>query len=239
MYSTWLMIEIHSGPSSSSNILHFSFCQPDPDAAFVPPAFESERLFVSSTAHVGLLSPDTHQAISLPLSSTLAFLCSLSPSLSYTITGLTLDIHIFLGVLCLERSAHTQCLRALLCVCLLFTLFSFGTLPEGRAVCISAWWFWSLFVLRLNGGCIIGLVDELVGKFEKVLVSLNFPGAGESDRMTMTFVFDVIASGGERSSGWCMRAAVCLGRASRRAPGERVKKGAPRGRLDERFLSVH
>ncbi|ROL44852.1 hypothetical protein DPX16_22669 [Anabarilius grahami] len=55
--------------------------------------------------------------------------------------------------------------------------------------------------------------DELVGKFEKVLFSLNFPGAGESDRMTMTFVFDVIASGGERSSGWCMRAAVCLGRA--------------------------
>ncbi|ROI83758.1 hypothetical protein DPX16_14700 [Anabarilius grahami] len=49
------------------------------------------------------------------------------------------------------------------------------------------------------------------------LFSLNFPGAGESDRMTMTFVFDVIASSGERSSGWCMRAAVCLGRASRRA----------------------
>ncbi|ROI74373.1 hypothetical protein DPX16_21922 [Anabarilius grahami] len=46
-----------------------------------------------------------------------------------------------------------------------------------------------------------GLLDELVGKFEKVLFSLNFPGAGESDRMTMTFVFDVIASGGERSSG--------------------------------------
>ncbi|ROL51055.1 hypothetical protein DPX16_14586 [Anabarilius grahami] len=62
-----------------------------------------------------------------------------------------------------------------------------------------------------------GLVDELVGKFEKVLFSLNFPGAGESDRMTMTFVFDVITSGGECSSGWCMRAAVCLGRASRRA----------------------
>ncbi|ROL50235.1 Protein ALP1-like [Anabarilius grahami] len=81
--------------------------------------------------------------------------------------------------------------------------------------------------------------DELVGKFEKVLFSLNFPGAGESDRMTMTFVFDVIASGGERSSGWCRRAAVCLGRASRRAPGERVKKGAACGRLDERFLSVH
>ncbi|ROL48362.1 hypothetical protein DPX16_20715 [Anabarilius grahami] len=59
----------------------------------------------------------------------------------------------------------------------------------------------------------IGLVDELVGKFEKVLFSLNFPGAGESDRMTMTFVFDVITSGGERYSGWCMRAAVCLGRA--------------------------
>ncbi|ROL46495.1 hypothetical protein DPX16_21679 [Anabarilius grahami] len=58
-----------------------------------------------------------------------------------------------------------------------------------------------------------GLLDELVGKFEKVLFSLNFPGAGESDRMTMTFVFDIIASGGERSSGWCMRAAVCLGRA--------------------------
>ncbi|ROL41060.1 hypothetical protein DPX16_22929 [Anabarilius grahami] len=84
-----------------------------------------------------------------------------------------------------------------------------------------------------------GETDELVGKFEKVLFSLNFPGAGESDRMTMTFVFDVIASGGERSSGWCMRAAVCLGRASRRAPGKRVKKGAARGRLDERFLSVH
>ncbi|ROK35608.1 hypothetical protein DPX16_17351 [Anabarilius grahami] len=61
------------------------------------------------------------------------------------------------------------------------------------------------------------LDDELVGKFEKVLFSLNFPGAGESDRMMMTFVFDVIASGGDRSSGWCMRAAVCLGRASRRA----------------------
>ncbi|ROL45322.1 hypothetical protein DPX16_23750 [Anabarilius grahami] len=60
---------------------------------------------------------------------------------------------------------------------------------------------------------IIGLADELVGKFEKVLFSLNFPGAGESDRLTMTFVFDVITSGGERSSGWCMRAAVCLGRA--------------------------
>ncbi|ROI52196.1 hypothetical protein DPX16_3466 [Anabarilius grahami] len=59
----------------------------------------------------------------------------------------------------------------------------------------------------------VGLIDELFGKFEKVLFSLNFPGAGESDRMTMTFVFDVIASGGERSSGWCMRAAVCLGRA--------------------------
>lgn len=88
------MIEIHSGPSSSSNILHFSFCQPDPDAAFVPAAFESERLFVSSTAHVGLLSPDTHQAISLSFSSTLAFLCSLSPSLSYTITvGLSGGTH--------------------------------------------------------------------------------------------------------------------------------------------------
>ncbi|ROI46631.1 hypothetical protein DPX16_7749 [Anabarilius grahami] len=61
--------------------------------------------------------------------------------------------------------------------------------------------------------CIYTNSDELVGKFEKVLFSLNFPGAGESDRMTMTFVFDVIASGGERSSGWCMRAAVCLGRA--------------------------
>ncbi|ROL48613.1 hypothetical protein DPX16_12229 [Anabarilius grahami] len=83
---------------------------------------------------------------------------------------------------------------------------------------------------------IIGLVDELVGKFKKVLFSLNFPGAGESDRMTMTFVFDVIASGGERSTGWCMRAAVCLGRASRRAAAQ---KGAARGRLDERFLSVH
>ncbi|ROL49259.1 hypothetical protein DPX16_16874 [Anabarilius grahami] len=93
--------------------------------------------------------------------------------------------------------------------------------------------------------CIYTNSDELVGKFEKVLFSLNFPGAGESDRMTMTFVFDVIASGGERSSGWCMRAAVCLGRASRRAPGERVKKGAAssrslrKERLDERFLSVH
>lgn len=77
------MIETHSGPSSSSNILPFSFCQPDPDAAFVPAAFESERLFVSSTAHVGQLSPDTHQAISLLLSSTLAFLCSLSLPLLY------------------------------------------------------------------------------------------------------------------------------------------------------------
>ncbi|ROL51841.1 hypothetical protein DPX16_19360 [Anabarilius grahami] len=47
----------------------------------------------------------------------------------------------------------------------------------------------------------------------RVLFSLKFPGAGESDRMTMTFVFDVITSGGERSSGWCVRAAVCLGRA--------------------------
>ncbi|ROI36647.1 hypothetical protein DPX16_0279 [Anabarilius grahami] len=62
-----------------------------------------------------------------------------------------------------------------------------------------------------------GLADELVGKFEKVLFSLNFPGAGESDWMTMMFVFDIIASGGDRSSGWCMRAAVCLGRASRQA----------------------
>ncbi|ROK15700.1 hypothetical protein DPX16_10004 [Anabarilius grahami] len=61
--------------------------------------------------------------------------------------------------------------------------------------------------------CIYTNSDELVAKFEKVLFSLNFPGAGESDRMTMTFVFDVITSGGERSSGWCMRAAVCLGRA--------------------------
>ncbi|ROL47105.1 hypothetical protein DPX16_18903 [Anabarilius grahami] len=48
--------------------------------------------------------------------------------------------------------------------------------------------------------CIYTISDELVGKFEIVLFSLNFPGAGESDRMT--FVFDVIASGGERSSGW-------------------------------------
>ncbi|ROI26660.1 H-2 class II histocompatibility antigen, A-S beta chain [Anabarilius grahami] len=69
----------------------------------------------------------------------------------------------------------------------------------------------------LTVAAIIGLADELVGKFEKVLFSLNFPGAGESDQMMMTFMFDVIASGSERSSGWCMRAAVCLGRASRRA----------------------
>lgn len=88
-YSTHLMIEIHSGPSHSSNIPHLRYCQPDPDAAFVQAAFESERLFVSSIAHVGLLSPDTHQAISPEVlhSCTHTLSLSLAHSLPYTITA--------------------------------------------------------------------------------------------------------------------------------------------------------
>ncbi|ROL42845.1 hypothetical protein DPX16_8591 [Anabarilius grahami] len=67
------------------------------------------------------------------------------------------------------------------------------------------------FVLRHNSG-------ELVGKFEKVVFSLNSPGADEDEWVTMTFVFVVIASGGERSSGCCVcGAAVFLGCAFRRA----------------------
>ncbi|ROL28013.1 Voltage-dependent T-type calcium channel subunit alpha-1I [Anabarilius grahami] len=103
----------------------------------------------------------------------------------------------------LERQPASHRLSVLFCL--------IASIPTpGRAVCMSAWWFCPLFVLRLNGGCIIGLVDELIGKFEKVLFSLNFPGAGESDRMTMTFVFDVIASGGERSSGWMVEYSLDL-----------------------------
>ncbi|ROL15613.1 Tripartite motif-containing protein 35 [Anabarilius grahami] len=63
-----------------------------------------------------------------------------------------------------------------------------------------------------TAAAIMGLAGELVGKFERVVFSLSLLGLMRmSCWMTMTSVFDVIASGNERSSGCCVcgAAGVC------------------------------